>query len=79
MDNLYATLCATPMMCWVHTALCGAVVYYVMQGLLSWGRRVWKLRHIPRAPGGLPLFGQALTLATVTPWDIMTTWCVIRM
>eukprot|EP00668_Euglena_longa_P000649 GGOE01000788.1.p1 GENE.GGOE01000788.1~~GGOE01000788.1.p1 ORF type:complete len:517 (+),score=177.43 GGOE01000788.1:30-1580(+) len=49
-------------------------LFYAMRGVLSVLRMRWKARRIPLAPGGLPLFGQALQLATQNPWDLMSKW-----
>eukprot|EP00667_Euglena_gracilis_P004450 EG_transcript_4466 len=48
--------------------------YYTVKGLISVWQMRWKARRIPLVPGGLPLFGQALRLATQTPWDLMAKW-----
>uniref|UniRef100_A0A7S1I6B7 Cytochrome P450 n=1 Tax=Eutreptiella gymnastica TaxID=73025 RepID=A0A7S1I6B7_9EUGL len=47
--------------------------YYILHVLFATLRMRWKC-DVPMVSGGLPLFGQALTLATHTPWDVMQTW-----
>lgn len=33
-----------------------------------------KLQGVPKAPGGLPILGHAITLVRQTPWDLFTKW-----
>ena len=54
-------------------ALCA---YYILHILFTTLRMRWNC-DVPMVSGGLPLFGQALALATNTPWDLMQTWCVL--
>ena len=61
---------ATYLLC----AIAAVVAALALKSQLYAWKQDWCMRSLPKAPGGIPFFGHALSLLSATPWDMMEEW-----